>query len=591
MKRFAIPALCVCSFVTATAQTSYTDGTGEIAVPGGPYPHLDIETVQVSTAAATSQITFRIYTEGDPTSPGWGVYMIGVKSGTGGAVSGVGGSGRPIHFPSGMTHWIIAGSGGGQVWTYGASWTQAGTVTQTRDAATKSVALTLSYSTLALSLGETFTFDVYTSGTGGGDGAVDALSVSTSSITGWGDAFSSTAPRSFTMPTSSDTDGDGLPDAWENAQFGNLNQLPGGDPDNDLLDNAGEYARSTDPENPDSDGDGLTDKVEDNSGDYAGAAAPGTSAVDADTDNDTHSDGAEVAGTALGFESNPLRRNFAVMSVPGNFNSWTETGTATPTNTMGRTGTSLTAQYQYVLDYRFTTPGQAILYKFAAGSWADNWGGPDGAGVAAGITATGIHRFTFDQISLAYTFTRPVFANVAAFLVAYDLAGDAGGDEDGDGVTNGAEFVLNSDPLTPDTDGDGADDGEDANPLGAAGAYETWIAGFGLAAADQERTDDPDGDGQNNLAEFLFGGSPLSGTDPEISAALSGPDMRLTWLGRTATGDAAYSVEKNAVLFDAWTGSGVTPTPAADQAGAPAGYTRYEATVPRGWCRIKATAL
>ncbi len=595
MKRFAISVILLSGLTAALAETSYPDGTGEVAV--GTYPHLDIASVVVSTVAPTSQIRFRINTEGDPTSPNWGVYMIGVKSGDGGAVSGVGGSARPIHFPSGMTHWIIAGSSGGQVWTYVTSWVPGGTVTQSRDAAAKSVTLTITYATLALSPGETFTFDVYTSGTGGGDGAVDVLSVPVTSISGWGDAFSSTAPLSFVMPASSDTDSDGLPDAWENAHFGGLDEVPGGDPDIDLLDNAGEYARGTNPQDTDSDDDGLNDKVEDNSGVYAGAASPGTSAADPDTDNDTHSDGAEAAGTALGFESNPLRRNFALMAVPGDFNLWVETGTATPSNTMTRAGTSLTAQFQYVLDYRFLTPAQAILYKFAAGSWTDNWGGPDGVGVANGpniaatITASGVHRFTFDQITLAYSFIRPEFADVAAFLAAYNLSGDTDGDEDGDGVTNGGEFALNSDPLTADTDGDGADDSEDQNPLGTAIAYDSWIGGFGLAAADQERADDPDGDGRSNLYEFLFGGNPTSGADPEVSAAMTGTDLRLTWLGRTAAGEAIYAVEKDAALADAWTGSGITATLAADQSGAPAGYSRYEATVSRGWCRIKGTAL
>ena len=597
MKCLATPFFLLGCFAAAQAQTSYSDGTGEVVVPGGPYPHLDIQAVQISTVAASSQISFKIFTEGDPTSPIWGVYMIAVKSGAGGATNGVGGSGRPIHFPSGMTHWIIAGSSGTQVWNYGTSWAPGGTVTQTRNAATKSVTLTLTYSTLALSLGQTFTFDVYTSGTGNGDGAVDALSAPAASITGWGDAFNSTAPLSFTMPSSSDTDGDGLPDVWENAQFGNLAQTAGGDPDLDLLDNAGEYARGTDPEDADSDDDGLTDKVEDNSGVYAGAGSPGTSAVDSDTDNDTHSDGTEAAGTALGFESNPLRRNFAVMAVPGNFNSWTETGTATPTNTMRRAGDSLTAQYQHVLDYRFSTHGQALEYKFAAGSWSDNWGGPGGMAAASGpnitatITAAGIHRFTFDQIALTYAFTRPAFANVAAFLAAYGLTGDANGDEDGDGLTNGAEFTGNSDPITADTDGDSVNDNTDPNPLGISGAYEAWIAGFGLTPAEQARTADPDGDGHSNLYEFLFGGNPSTGADPALSAAIAGPDIRLTWIGRAAVGDADYVVEKSAALAVGWTDGGVAVTPAADQSGVPAGYSRYEATVPRAWCRIKGTAF
>ena len=44
-----------------------------------------------------------------------------------------------------------------------------------------------------------------------------------------------------------DTDGDGLPDAWENALFGNLDQTGTGDPDGDGFNNAAELAAGTDP--------------------------------------------------------------------------------------------------------------------------------------------------------------------------------------------------------------------------------------------------------------------------------------------------------------------------------------------------------
>ncbi len=44
-----------------------------------------------------------------------------------------------------------------------------------------------------------------------------------------------------------DTDIDGLPDAWENANFGNLDVLPGDDPDGDGLINLAELAGETDP--------------------------------------------------------------------------------------------------------------------------------------------------------------------------------------------------------------------------------------------------------------------------------------------------------------------------------------------------------
>lgn len=89
--------------------------------------------------------------------------------------------------------------------------------------------------------------------------------------------------------TAADTDGDGLGDAWEQQQFGNLNQTATGDPDNDGLDNAGEFTKSTNATNPDTDGDGLLDGAEVNT--------HLTDPLKADTDGDGLTDAAEVNTT------------------------------------------------------------------------------------------------------------------------------------------------------------------------------------------------------------------------------------------------------------------------------------------------------
>jgi hypothetical protein len=83
-----------------------------------------------------------------------------------------------------------------------------------------------------------------------------------------------------------DSDGDGLPDAWETENFGNLSQTANGDPDNDGLTNAQEFANGTDPNNADSDGDGLKDGEEINT--------TKTDPSNADTDGDGLKDGDEV---------------------------------------------------------------------------------------------------------------------------------------------------------------------------------------------------------------------------------------------------------------------------------------------------------
>lgn len=74
---------------------------------------------------------------------------------------------------------------------------------------------------------------------------------------------------------------------------------------------------------------------------------------------------------------------------------------------------------------------------------------------------------------------------------------DPDGDEDGDGLSNGEEFALNTNPLDADTDGDGMPDGFEhrygLNPLDPSDAHT-----------------DLDGDGLSNREELLAGSDPTS---------------------------------------------------------------------------------
>ncbi len=74
---------------------------------------------------------------------------------------------------------------------------------------------------------------------------------------------------------------------------------PDGDADGDLLSDAQERDLGTDPNNPDTDGDGLTDFAEVG---FEPGSSTGTDPLDSDTDNDRLSDGFEVRE----FGTNPL---------------------------------------------------------------------------------------------------------------------------------------------------------------------------------------------------------------------------------------------------------------------------------------------
>jgi hypothetical protein len=90
-----------------------------------------------------------------------------------------------------------------------------------------------------------------------------------------------------TDPGNPDTDGDGMPDGWE-VQYG-LNPLAddaNDDADGDGVANLQEYLHHTNPQNQDTDGDGLDDGAE---------VSGGTNPLRQDTDGDGMQDGWEVA--------------------------------------------------------------------------------------------------------------------------------------------------------------------------------------------------------------------------------------------------------------------------------------------------------
>jgi hypothetical protein len=109
-----------------------------------------------------------------------------------------------------------------------------------------------------------------------------------------------------------DTDRDGMPDVWEDANGfdKNLNDAAL-DADSDGLTNLQEYQNSTNPRAADSDGDTIRDGAETNTGVFVSGSNTGTNPLKTDTDNDGLADGVEngtgayVDGTSTG--SNPNR--------------------------------------------------------------------------------------------------------------------------------------------------------------------------------------------------------------------------------------------------------------------------------------------
>jgi len=199
LKHLAAATLAAAS-LNANAAT-YLDATGETIFGG----ILDITSVEVNHTA--TDLIFKINLAGDPVATDWGKYMIGLDTVAGGDNVGNGWA-RPISL-SGMDYWVgawVDSGNGAEVYKYTAGWgIQSATYALNLDNIgviknTSSLTVQFKYSGLGITPGTAFLFDVYSSGGGGTDGAVDALSASTQSIANWGDAFATQSPLSYTIP-------------------------------------------------------------------------------------------------------------------------------------------------------------------------------------------------------------------------------------------------------------------------------------------------------------------------------------------------------------------------------------------------------
>jgi hypothetical protein len=178
---------------------TYTDTTGDVFTGAGG-GILDITSVEVNNTA--TDLIYKINLAGNPTATDWGKYMVGIKTPTG-PVDTLGNAwGRPITLTGGMNRWLGSWVDSGnavQVHSYSGSWSQIGAVGSfaggpavpglsiTKDAS--SLTITTPLGLLGLAPGDTIIFDVYTSGGGGGDGAIDSLANPGITIGDWSQPY------------------------------------------------------------------------------------------------------------------------------------------------------------------------------------------------------------------------------------------------------------------------------------------------------------------------------------------------------------------------------------------------------------------
>ena len=163
---------------------------------------LDIVGMEVSDTV--DDVIFRLTVNGSIATTDWGNFMVGIANQKTAGSTTRNGWGRPIRLNAGggngMTHWIgswLDGGGGSQLFAYnGASWDGPASLAGFSFAAgtQSSITYTVSKASLGVATGDTIQFDAYSSGGGGGDSSVDALSNPQVAITSWGQTYTSQSP-------------------------------------------------------------------------------------------------------------------------------------------------------------------------------------------------------------------------------------------------------------------------------------------------------------------------------------------------------------------------------------------------------------
>lgn len=192
----------------AAAPKIYNDATNDISTATGISTGggtLDIVKMEVSDTA--TDLVFSLTVNGNiSTNTGgtdWGNFMIGIGNGKAAGTTNSTGNGwtRPINMitptNSGMTHWIgswVDAGGGSQLWTYaGPAWDGPAALPgyTLTPGAQSVITYTVAQSALGVTAGDTIFFDAYSSGNGGTDSAVDALSNPNFAITAWAGPYTS----------------------------------------------------------------------------------------------------------------------------------------------------------------------------------------------------------------------------------------------------------------------------------------------------------------------------------------------------------------------------------------------------------------
>ena len=202
-QRLAIAAAAAlfAAVTTDSRATTYTDTAGDVFfAPSN--PHMDITSVEVTNNFA--DVIFKINLLGDPVAVDWGKYCIGIDTNpaTGDTSANGNGWGRAISMtPNGMDYWVgtwVDGAMGANLSHFdGAFWNAQGGSTVSKT--TSNVTITIPIAGLGKTYGDSFDFDVYTTGGGGGDPAIDSLANTAQTVSDWATPYASSLVKTYTI--------------------------------------------------------------------------------------------------------------------------------------------------------------------------------------------------------------------------------------------------------------------------------------------------------------------------------------------------------------------------------------------------------
>ena len=356
-------------------------------------------------------------------------------------------------------------------------------------------------------------------------------------------------------PPTSDTDGDGMTDAFEVANGLNpfLNDAAL-DPDADTLTNLQEFLRGTNPRNADTDGDGILDSTDPNPlvANRRPLAVPSLT-TNANATVTITLGGSDPDGDTLITRITELpaigriflTTNGTTFGAPIMNAPMIVTGSL-PQVIYRPLGVASTNQLRYLVNDGFTNSIEAIVALVSTNNPASD---VDGDGMPDVFElANGLDPFTNDT---ALDLDGDTLTNLQEFTLG---TAPNRRDTDSDGLNDDKEVALGTKPLDPDTDKDGIPDGIDPNPFtanddfdgdGIADADDLDIDGDGLSNTDElargtdPRKADTDGDGWRDGVEVEAGSDPLLASSMPLLFHVAEPELGLILPGLILTTDLA----------------------------------------------------